>query len=395
MSYLEELLSEVDVEWKALYLLVSTVTAPAKLKRSAYGISGKIPIIDQGAKYIAGYSSEDLKAVPSDEYVIFGDHSEHIKFVDFSFIQGADGLKILKPKVDNIKYLYHCFINFYQKEQNYKRHWSSAKETLIPIPCPDNAERSIKIQKEIVRILDTFTELTTELTKELTSELIARKKKYSYYREQLLTFDESEVKHLPMGDESIGKFIRGGGLQKKDFTESGVGCIHYGQVYTHYGTFANITKSFVSEEFAKKARIAKHGDLVIATTSETDEDLCKAVAWLGNEEIAVSSDACFYRHNLNPKYVAYFFQTEQFHKQKRSFITGAKVRRVNASKLEKIKIPIPSPEEQERIVNILDNFDMLTTSISEDLPKEIELRKKQYEYYRNKLLTFPKENIEA
>jgi type I restriction enzyme S subunit len=152
---------------------------------------------------------------------------------------------------------------------------------------------------------------------------------------------------------------------------------------------------YVLEEFAKKARIAKYGDLVIATTSETDEDLCKAVAWLGNEEIAVSSDACFYRHNLNPKYVAYFFQTEQFHKQKRSFITGAKVRRVNASKLEKIKIPVPSSEEQERIVNILDKFDLLTTSISEGLPKEIELRKKQFEYYRNMLLTFPKAAVEV
>ncbi|WP_282072006.1 restriction endonuclease subunit S [Polaribacter atrinae] len=256
----------------------------------------------------------------------------------------------------------------------------------IPIPCPNYPEKSLKIQKEIVRVLDTFTELVTELTTELT----ARKKQYNYYREQLLTFDEREVKHLPMGDKSLGEFIRGGGLQKKDFTDSGVGCIHYGQIYTHYGTYTNKTKSFVSEEFAKKARIAKNGDLVIATTSENDEDLCKAVAWLGNEDIAVSSDACFYRHNLDPKYVAYFFQTEQFHKQKRSFITGAKVRRVNASNLEKFKIPVPSPEEQERIVTILDKFDTLTTSISEGLPKEIDLRKKQYEYYREMLLTFPK-----
>jgi type I restriction enzyme S subunit len=134
--------------------------------------------------------------------------------------------------------------------------------------------------------------------------------------------------------------------------------------------------------------MAKHGDLVIATTSETDDDVCKAVVWLGDEEIAVSSDACFYTHCLNPKYVAYFFQTEQFQKQKRPFITGTKVRRVNADDLAKIKIPIPPLEEQERIVSILDKFDILTTSISEGLPKEIELRKKQYEYYRNLLLTF-------
>ena len=178
-------------------------------------------------------------------------------------------------------------------------------------------------------------------------------------------------------------------MQKKDFTQTGVGCIHYGQIYTHYGTYANRTKTFVSQEFAKKARKAKHGDLIIATTSENDEDVCKAVAWLGDEDIAISSDACFYTHSLEPKYVAYYFQTEQFQKQKRGFITGTKVRRVNTSDLAKIKIPVPSIEEQRRIVSILDKFDMLTTSISEGLPKEIELRRKQYEYYRNQLLSFP------
>ncbi|WP_245394928.1 restriction endonuclease subunit S, partial [methanotrophic endosymbiont of Bathymodiolus puteoserpentis (Logatchev)] len=250
----------------------------------------------------------------------------------------------------------------------------------IPIPCPNNPEKSLAIQAEIVRILDTFTELTAELT--------ARKKQYNYYREQLFTFDEGNVDHLPMGSEGVGKFIRGGGLQKKDFTEAGVGCIHYGQIYTHYGTYADKTKTFVSEEFAKKARMAKSGDLVIATTSETDEDVCKAVAWIGNENIAVSSDACFYTHSLNPKYVAYFFQTEQFQKQKRKYITGAKVRRVNADSLAKMLIPVPSPEEQARIVAILDKFDTLTSSISEGLPREIELRQKQYGYYRDLLLNF-------
>ncbi len=89
------------------------------------------------------------------------------------------------------------------------------------------------------------------------TELTARKKRYNYYRDQLLSFEEGEVVRLPMGQEGIGKFIRGGGLQKKDFTETGIGCIHYGQIYTHYGTYADQTKTFVSEDFAKKARKAK------------------------------------------------------------------------------------------------------------------------------------------
>lgn len=191
---------------------------------------------------------------------------------------------------------------------------------------------------------------------------------------------------MTLGD--LGEFVRGSGLQKKDFTSTGVGCIHYGQIYTYYGTYAKKTKSFVSQEFAQKARKAKYGDLIIATTSENDEDVCKAVAWLGNDDIAISSDACFYSHAMHPKYVAYYFQTEHFQKQKRSFITGTKVRRVNTKDLAKIKIPVPSPEEQHRIVSILDKFDTLVTSISEGLPKEIELRRKQYEYYREQLLSF-------
>ena len=380
-SKIEKLIVELcpdGVEFKELGEVVKTITAPAKLKKEDYRETGAIPIIDQGAAFITGYTDEDVQALPKNEYVIFGDHSEHIKYVDFSFIQGADGLKILKPSLDNARYIYYAFQNFYKKELNYKRHWSKAKETLIPIP-------PLTIQKEIVRILDTFTELTAELTAELTS----RMKQYSYYRDQLLTFEGNDVKHLPMGSEDVGEFIRGSGLQKKDFTETGVGCIHYGQVYTHYGTYAHKTKSFVSEDFAKKSRKAQSGDLVIATTSENDEDVCKAVAWLGSEDICVSSDACIYRHNLEEKYVAYFFQTEQFQKQKRKYITGTKVRRVNVDNLAKISIPVPSLEEQARIVSILDKFDTLTHSISEGLPREIALRQKQYEYYRDLLLNFP------
>ncbi|HJV77981.1 MAG TPA: restriction endonuclease subunit S [Paludibacter sp.] len=315
-----------------------------------------------------------------------------------------EGVYVIKPRSIDSSYLAYL-LNSSKIVKEYSKKivgspvvslpMSELKKLLIPIPFPDNPKKSLEIQKEIVRILDTFTERTDTLIAELTTELEARKKQYSYYRDKLYNFDEKVVKHLPMGHDSIGKFIRGGGLQKKDFTESGVGCIHYGQIYTYYGTFANRTKTFVSEELAKKARMAKHGDLVIATTSENDEDVCKAVAWLGNEGIAVSSDACFYTHSLNPKYVAYFFQTEQFQKQKRSFITGTKVRRVNADDLAKIKIPVPSPKEQERIVAILDKFDNLTASISEALPKEISLRKKQYEYYRDLLLTFPNDNIKA
>ena len=302
---------------------------------------------------------------------------------NYSVTNVCGWLKVVDSSKISTRFLFHVLTGLWETkvfDYTKKAHPSVIREEyLIPLP-------PIEIQIEIVRILDAFTELTTELTAELT----ARKKQYNYYRDQLLSFADGEVNRLPLGHPEVGKFIRGGGLQKKDFTEHGVGCIHYGQIYTHYGTYADRTKTFVSEEFFKKARKAQAGDLVIATTSENDEDVCKAVAWLGMDEIAVSSDACIYRHNLNPKYVSYFFQTEQFQKQKRQHITGTKVRRVNADDLAKLLIPIPSPEEQARIVAILDKFDALTNSITEGLPREIELRQKQYEHYRNLLLGFPK-----
>ena len=143
MNFLEKLLNGAEVEWKVLGDVVQTVTASAKLKKDAYCEAGSIPIIDQGASFLAGYTDEDLQTLPNDNYIIFGDHSEHIKYVDFAFIQGADGLKILKPVSDSAKYIYYAFQNFYRKELSYKRHWSKAKSTIIPIPCPNNPEKSL------------------------------------------------------------------------------------------------------------------------------------------------------------------------------------------------------------------------------------------------------------
>ncbi len=251
----------------------------------------------------------------------------------------------------------------------------------IRLPVPP-----LPVQEEIVDILDKFIKLEAELEAELGAELEARQKQYAYYRDELLNFDENDVDYLPMGQ--VGMFVRGNGLQKKDFTEKGVGCIHYGQLYTHYGIYADKTKTFTSESLAKKLRKAKKGNLVIATTSENDEDVCKAVAWLGDEDVAVSGDAYIYQHSLNPKYVAYFFKTDQFQKQKRPYITGTKVRRVSGDSMSKIKIPVPPIKEQERIVTILDKFDALVNDISSGLPAEINARRQQYEYYRNQLLTF-------
>ena len=251
------------------------------------------------------------------------------------------------------------------------------KKLLIPIP-------PLPVQENIVRVLDTFTELQAELQAELQKRL----QQYNYYRDNLLTnfTPDKQVKEYSLGE--LGTFTRGNGLQKKDFTETGIGCIHYGQIYTRYGAFTEKTLTYVDDELASHLLQVEKGDLVIACTSENVEDICKCVAWLGEENICTGGHACVFRHKQNPKYISYFFQTEYFFNQKVKYTYGTKVKDIKPESLAKIKILLPSLEEQERIVSILDNLYTLTTDLSQGLPAEIEKRRQQYEFYRDKLLTF-------
>lgn len=302
----------------------------------------------------------------------------------FSITNVCGLLKVISDKV-NTKFLHYYLGTVAKKYVNagmgnpklMSNVMATIKVAVPPLP----------VQEEIVRILDAFSSLEAELE----AELEARKKQYEYYRNKLLTFDENttgggRIKFMQLGD--VGTFIRGNGLQKKDFTDTGVGCIHYGQIYTYYGTFAERTKSYVSNELAEKLKKAQTGDLIIATTSENVEDVGKAVAWLGDENICISGDAFIYHHNQNPKYMSYLFQTNSFFEQKKKCITGVKVMRINDVAMSKFKFGFPPIEEQERIVAILDKFDSLVNDISEGLPAELTARRQQYEYYRNKLLTF-------
>ena len=186
----------------------------------------------------------------------------------------------------------------------------------------------------------------------------------------------------------IGSMTKGAGIQKADFTEKGKPCIHYGQVHTRYYLFTHKAISNISETLWDKCKKAAPGNLIIATTSEDVEACCKSIAWLGHEEVAVSGDAHIFAHNQNPKYISYLFQTEMFAKQKRLTATGAKVVRVSGDAMLKYTFPLPPLPIQQRIVEILDKF----TSLVSSLDSEIALRQKQYEYYRNKLLSFEEED---
>ena len=283
----------------------------------------------------------------------------------------------------------------------------------IEIPLPP-----LEVQKRIVEVLDNFEKTCKELNIELSSEIEIKEKEYEFVRNYLLTFEEKSrqailacelaslrskqqaqnlIKILQyvygyvevrLGD--IASIVRGNGLQKRDFTEEGVGCIHYGQIYTKYGMVAEKTISFVEESLAEKLRKVEKGDIIFAVTSENIEDLCKCVVWLGEDEIVTGGHTAILKHNQNSKFLAYYFQTEAFHSQKRKLATGTKVMDITATKLEEILISLPPLEEQQRIVDILDRFDRLCNDISEGLPAEIEARQKQYEYYREKLLNFKK-----
>lgn len=205
--------------------------------------------------------------------------------------------------------------------------------------------------------------------------------------------DELIEKLCPNGVEykalkEFGTMIRGSGLQKKDFVDQGVGCIHYGQIYTYYETFTHKTKSFVSSELASKLKKVNTGDLIIAVTSENVEDVCKCVAWLGEDEIVTGGHSAIFKHNQNPKYLSYYFQTAEFFNQKRKIANGTKVIEVSPKKLECVKVPLPPLEVQCEIVRILDNFTELTAELTVELTAELTARKKQYEYYQDNILAF-------
>lgn len=150
------------------------------------------------------------------------------------------------------------------------------------------------------------------------------------------------VEYRALGD--VGVFVRGGGLQKADFVGTGMPCVHYGQIHTRFGISTSEAVTFVSETQFARLKHADHGDLLIATTSEDDEAVGKATAWLGDGEVVISGDMFYYRHELEPKYVSYFFASSSFQEQKRPYLTGAKVRRIADKGLSRIQIPVPPLE---------------------------------------------------
>jgi type I restriction enzyme S subunit len=419
LSFLEKLLDGAEVEWIAFGEL-------AKVQRGA------------SPRPIAQYITNDDDGVP---WIKIGDTSTGSKYVNNTAqkvtTEGAKKSRILnkgdfilsnsmsfgRPYVLNIKgaihdgwasisdfkeklnsgYLYHYLAS--HKVQNY---WLSKinsgsvsnlnadliKGLLIPIPCPDNPEKSLAIQTEISRILDNFTELTTELT----TELNARKKQYNYYREQLFSFGESDVEWKTLGDVTT-KWYSGGTPRAGNPEFYNDGDIPW--LRTQEVKFNDILKTEVKiTESAIKNTSAKwipENCVIIAISGATaGRSAINKIPLTTNQHcgcLEIDSKKALYR---------YVFHWVSFnYKNMKSLGQGARGD-LNSTIIKNFKLPIPyasAPEkslmEQARIVDILDKFNTLTTSISEGLPREIELRQKQYEYYRDLLLSFPNKEQET
>ena len=261
------------------------------------------------------------------------------------------------------------------------------KNIKIPLPPPP-------VQEEIVKILDRFAEYAAELQ----AELQARQDQYEYYRDKLLSFNNmgggtQNVVWMKMSE--IGTFIRGKRFVRTDIVNDGVPCIHYGDIYTYYGLYATKSKGMLKYDLASKMRYAQKNDVVIVAAGENKEDIGIGIAWLGDEPAAVH-DACFiFRSDLHPQYVSHYLRSNYYHKQIVKHVSEGKICSISAKGLGNAIIPIPSYDEQVRIATLLNKFDELVSNLVQGLPAEIKAVQEQYEYYRNKLLSFPKYKISA
>lgn len=252
----------------------------------------------------------------------------------------------------------------------------------IQIPIPSLSE-----QQRIVGILDTFTASIDNLKEQIAQ----RRKQYEYYRDQLYYASKEElIKAAKEGlievktFDEIGTFTRGRRFVRTDIVQEGVPCIHYGDMYTYYGISADTTPTHLTQEVAAKLRYASKDDVVIVAAGENDLDIGIGVAWLGEDDVVVH-DACFiFKHDMDSKYISHYLRSRNYHQQIRMGVVDGKICSISAKELGRTLIPIPSLQEQSRIVGILDTFE---ASI-QNLEAQLKEREKQYDYYRNKLLTF-------
>lgn len=181
---------------------------------------------------------------------------------------------------------------------------------------------------------------------------------------------------------------RGSGIKRDQVSDSGVPCVRYGEIYTTYDIWFDECVSYTSLEYVSSPKYFEHGDILFAVTGESIEDIAKSTAYVGYDRCLAGGDIVVLKHKQNPKYLAYALSTTNARKQKSAGKVKSKVVHASISSIESIMIPVPPLPIQGEIVRILDSYTEFTVELIAELTAEITARQKQYEFYRDELLTF-------
>ena len=401
MSKLQDLINRLcpdGVPFKPLGELLD-YEQPSKyiVKSTDYDDSYSIPVLTAGQSFILGYTNETKgihKASKDNPVIIFDDFTTSFHWVDFDFKVKSSAMKMLRPKITdiNFKFIYYamCCIGFSPSQHN--RHWI-ALYSKFEIPVPP-----IEVQEEIVKILDRFADYAAELQ----AELHARKEQYEYYRNLLLTFNPSACGYGTDGKQEIDDVTTwGGGNYKVEWKTMGeIGTIKMckrimkhqtskgGEIpFYKIGTFGRKPDAFISrqlfEEYKYRYPYPRKGEILISASGT----IGRCVIFDGEDSYFQDSNIIWFSHDeslLYNKFLFHYFKIMDWNTE------GGTIKRLYNDNFLKAKIPIPPLKLQEKIVAILDRFETLVNDLSQGLPAEIAAVKEQYEYYRNRLLTFKK-----
>ncbi|EGO4446846.1 restriction endonuclease subunit S [Escherichia coli] len=378
MSYLEKLLDGVDVEWLPLSDLARIRNGKDHKSLS----EGEFPVYGSGGimRYVDTYAYNKPSVLIPRKGSLGNLFFVDVPFwtVDTIFYTEIDEAQI-RPK-----YLYYFLTTVGLGEMNQAGGVPSQTQSVlnklkIPIPCPGNPEKSLAIQSVIVRILDKFSALTAELT--------MRKKQYNYYRDQLLSFKEGEVNWTTLGNEELFHICAGGTPSKSKAEYWDNGSIPWLKSESCNNKPVYFSKDFISELGLKKSTaklLPKNTTLIALVGATIFKTAFLEFEATTNQNIASIKST---KENIIADKFIFYFLTNLYNTLKSEMHNYGML---NLTNLRQFRIPIPCIAEQKRIVSILDKFDTLTNSITEGLPREIELRQKQYEYYRDLLFSFPK-----
>lgn len=390
MNKIERLIKELcpnGVEWEEIGKIID-YEQPTKYLVSSkeYNDNYELPVLTAGQTFILGYTNETegiYQASKENPVIIFDDFTTSKKWVDFNFKVKSTAMKILKVKsgVSNIliRYVWHYLGTITYSPDQHGRQWiSTYSKFKIPIP-------PLEIQKEIVKILDKFTDYVTELTTELT----LRQKQYHYYRDKLLSFENQcyKVVWRNLGDVATFNY----GYTAKASESGEVRFIRITDINEN-GYLKVSDQKYIQSFTDVEKYFVKKGDLLMARTGAT---FGKTVYYDSDDNAVYASFLIKISPNpeLNSRYYWHFSKSNLYWNQADKLVSKAGQPQFNANSLKNIKIPIPSLEIQSRIVQVLDNFDAVCNDLNIGLPKEIELRQKQYEFFRDKLLTFAAEGV--